>query len=70
MGGWQNLLQFVQPGFEVGFASEQAVASTMNQDPQSAKPNLSIRKLDEKDFPPDSETNEYCLIRILSCYEN
>ncbi len=55
VGGWQNLLRFVQSGMGVGFATESAVHSMESPKPgrQPTKPNLSMRMLDEQDFPPD-----------------
>jgi len=55
VGGWQNLLRFVQSGMGVGFATESAVHSIESSKPgrQGTKPILSMRMLDEQDFPPD-----------------
>ena len=55
VGGWQNLLRFVQSGMGVGFATEEAVQrlDAPKSGRQRNKPNLSMRYLDEQDFPPD-----------------
>ena len=55
VGGWLSLLQFVQVGIGVGFATEQAVAAfeAMRPTRASSKPSMVVRALDEKDFPPD-----------------
>ncbi len=55
IGGWQSLLGFAQSGVGVGFATEEAVRSmeSSRSGRQSVKPSLSVRLLDEKDFPPD-----------------
>ncbi len=55
IGGWLSLLQFVQSGIGVGFATEQAVAAfeVMRSTKSTAKPSTVVRSLDESDFPPD-----------------
>ena len=55
VGGWLNLLQFVQFGIGVGFATEQAVAAfeAMKSTRSTAKSSMVVRSLDESDFPPD-----------------
>jgi LysR family transcriptional regulator, positive regulator for ilvC len=55
VGGWKNLLKFVQSGIGVGFATESAVHSMEPTKPrrQGAKQSLAMRMLDEADFPPD-----------------
>jgi DNA-binding transcriptional LysR family regulator len=55
VGGWQNLLRYVQSGLGVGFATATAVMS-MGARPSAkstAKPTMSTRSLDERDFPPE-----------------
>jgi DNA-binding transcriptional LysR family regulator len=55
VGGWMSLLQFVQFGIGVGFATEQAVAAyeAMRPSRSGSKPSMVVRSLDENDFPPD-----------------
>ena len=55
VGGWQNLLRFVQSGLGVGFATVSAVDSLQQamSRQQSSKSVLQTKFLDEQDFPPD-----------------
>ncbi len=55
VGGWMSLLQYVQFGIGVGFATEQAVSAheAMRPSRSGSKPSMVVRSLDENDFPPD-----------------
>lgn len=55
VGGWLNLLRFAQSGLGLAFATELSVESleASKQGRQGAKPTLTVRMLDERDFPPE-----------------
>lgn len=55
VGGWLNLLRFAQSGLGVAFATELAVSSFESSKPgrAGAKPSLTVRMLDERDFPAE-----------------
>jgi len=55
VGGWRTILRFAQSGLGIGFATEEAVYS-IDQSKlgrPASKSSLTIRHLDEKDFPAD-----------------
>jgi len=55
VGGWQSILQFVQAGLGVGLTTEQAIQSMRWNATrrQSSKAAVTVKMLDEQDFPPD-----------------